>query len=214
MDLLLNKYKYSRQRVQHYNNKNNAAGKNSPLLTSRPIKSDVNFTANPFKKVTDFRDVLKKLSANQIDANRIIPEINGVLGGNFFSETLSKAGVSDLTKEADLKKLDSSILRDTARTLSYPFKDLWLDIGNGIATLFRKVGLKKVADDMQKPAGALGKRLEAVEKEKSIELVRNIIEKFGNSADSDDIQKYTTRFREFQELQKIIIQEMKELLIE
>ena len=119
MDLLLNKYKYSQQQqMQHYNNKRNAAVQTSPLLNPSKANSNPSFTGSFSNRFS------------QLNIKEIIEKIDNVLGDNFFSKTLEKTEIAeklDDLKLGDFDKLETSILRDAGRTISYPFKNLWLD---------------------------------------------------------------------------------------
>jgi len=156
-------------RAGHFGATSNAGQESLKEATGKSLQSDFNFKSNnPSFKGIDFTKTVDTLTHKIIysDMDKIAPKIDSVLGGNFFTKTMQKAGLA-IGSDNKLQIQDTTLLQNIWRTVKYPVVDMPRDLINAIGrNLFKTEPFSSRAAQKQS--------------EKSLEIVSDILENFAN----------------------------------
>lgn len=135
----------------------------------------------------------KSLQYSQAQLEKIAKNVDNVLGNDkFFSSKLASAGFESSADKVIIK--DEGLLTSIFKTVKYPFVDMPLDIANWAANSLKKTPLKDVGDKISN-VSVLQNRAAKLEKEKSQQVVQDLLTQYFPASDKLDIEKQTENFR-------------------
>ena len=154
------------------------------------FKNDIKRTRNVSFGAADpnfvnrfFQKTVSKVDGSVVYSNPkvIASAIDSVLGEDFFAKNLQNIGVDVESGANEILIKDSSFIVDFYKTIKYPFVDLPLDLANFFFGNMKKVSFLKDLSERVLNTKLLKKRADFVQREKSIETVKNILNAFAKS---------------------------------
>jgi len=146
---------------------------NNPVFSP---KNDISFTGYDFARTFD--KATRKITYSNM--GEISSKIDKVLGNNYFTNALNKAGLS-INPDKTLQIQDTTMLKDLGRTLKYPFVGLPLDLANWVAGGMKKVSFLSNLGNKIQSSSIIQKRAHVKDVERNFEIVNDILNNFANS---------------------------------
>ena len=168
-----------------------ASIKNPKNNQSLSFRGDV---TQAFQKVAIQKGGLSKGIAGfqYTNADKLINNIDNVLGDNFFTKSLQKAGIDVQANEFFVK--NTTFFGDLKDTITYPFLKMPLDVANSFLGFLEKTPLSGAARKLSQTK-ILSSRAQQAQQEKSYALVRDLLNKYAPKAGEFDINKTTDTFQ-------------------
>lgn len=148
-----------------------------------PFTSAPNFTGSA---ANTFQKIITNDSVKYTNANKIVSTIDDIMGGDkMLRQNLNGANIKIYQNTIELEKTPWYI--DVYKTMTYPFKDMWLDMATALFKTMRKSNFFDSFAQKMLNTTVLSEHAKKVNTERSLETVTALLDQFSKSAKAIDI---------------------------